>query len=252
MPAINSEQRIIELSFNELTYILQWVSDRGESSGSPETVLIGGWAVYSYNDYYGSVDIDLVTNNATKKSLEWHLLNTRGYEHYREYGSHGVGKRTRYGWIIIDYISRETRDPFEGRNERLDFHILDTHTEMRRIIDGVPIAVPTRSLLLLFKLKAAWDRAYRIEQGISEDALTRERGKLIKDYADILALIDPNFGGNELELGFLGEQFVRFEFLKDCLANIPENNDALAKYGNMDQETAQNTCNNLLSLISVL
>jgi hypothetical protein len=252
MPAINSEQRIIELSFNELTYILHWVNAREDSARSPVTVLIGGWAVYSYNDYYGSVDIDLVTNNATKSSLEWHLLNMRGYEHYRAYGSHGVGKHTEYGWIIIDYISRETQDPFEGRTERLDFHLLDTQTELRRIRDGGSVAVPTRALLLLFKLKAAWDRAYRIEHGQSGDALTRERGKLIKDYADLLALIDPNFGGTDLDLGFLGEQFARFGFLKNCLRIIPGNNDALAKYGNMDQATARETCDTLLSLIAAI
>jgi hypothetical protein len=252
MPAINSEQRIIELSRNELTYILQWANARGESSRSPVTVLIGGWAVDSYNGYYGSVDIDLVTNNATKSSLEWHLLNARGYEHYRAYGSHGVGKHTQYGWIIIDYISRETQDPFEGRPETLDFHMLDTHTELRRVRGVDSVAVPTRALLMLFKLKAAWDRAYRIEHGISGEAITRERGKLIKDCADILALIDPNFGGTELDLEFLGGQFLRFGFLEDYLRTIPENNDALAKYGNMTQRTARETCDKLLSLISDL
>jgi hypothetical protein len=251
MPAINSEQRIIELSRNELTYILQWVNARGENSRSPVTVLIGGWAVDAYNPWYGSIDIDLVTNNATKSSLEWHLLNTRGYEHYREYGSHGVGKHTQYGWIIIDYISRETADPFEGRPETLDFHILDDNTQIQTVRKEIPAAVPKRSLLLLFKLKAFWDRTYRVQHNTSEDA-SWDQGKCIKDCADILALIDPNFGGTELDLEFLGGQFLRFEFLKDCLRTIPENNDALAKYGNMSQETARETCDTLLSLISYL
>jgi len=248
MPAINSEQRIIALSLNELTYILQWVNARGESSRSPVTVLIGGWAVDAYNAWYGSIDIDLVTNHNTREDLKWYLRNNRGYEHHREHGSHSVAKNTQDGSIIIDFISRETQDPFEGRIERLDFHMLDTNTEMRRVREGVAVAVPTRSLLLLFKLKAAWDRAYRIEQGISEDA-SREHGKLIKDYADILvALIDPDFGGTELEIAFLGEQFERFNFLKEIFTIIPDNSDVFIKYHRMDREEARNTCTTLMRL----
>jgi len=86
------------------------------------------------------------------------------------------------------------------------------------IIKGnVSAAVPTRSLLLLFKLKASWDRAYRIEKEQSDDP-EWERGKRIKDYADILALLDPAYGGTDIDIAFLGEQFVHFEFLKACLA----------------------------------
>jgi len=105
--------------------------------------------VDAYNHWYGSIDIDLVTNHTTKSSLMWHLLNNRGYEHYRAHGSHSVAKNTSDGPIIIDFVSRETEDPFEGRNEALNFHILDGNTEIRNIRGVVPVAVPTRSLLLL-------------------------------------------------------------------------------------------------------
>ena len=212
------------------------------------TVLIGGWAVDAYNHWYGSIDIDLVTNHTTKSSLMWHLLNNRGYEHYRAHGSHSVAKNTSDGPIIIDFVSRETEDPFEGRNEALNFHILDGNTGIRNIRGVVPAAVPTRSLLLLSKLKASWDRAYRLRHGTSEDT-EWDRGKLIKDYADILALLDPNYGGEDIDIMFLGEQFARFDFLKECLKRIPDNLDALGKYRKMDQETARETCEKLLLLL---
>lgn len=32
-------------------------ADSGEDKTNPVTVLIGGWAIYCYNQYYGSVDL---------------------------------------------------------------------------------------------------------------------------------------------------------------------------------------------------
>jgi hypothetical protein len=249
MPEYSPTQQIIELSLEELKNIMQWVREREKNDETPITILIGGWAVDAYNPWYGSIDLDLVTNHKTREHLKWYLQNQRGFEHLREPGLHSVTKNTPAGKIIIDFLSRETADPFEGRSETLDFHILDDNTEIKTVRDEIPAAVPKRSLLVLFKLKAVWDRTYRLQHNTSEDA-SWDHAKCIKDCADILALIDPNFGGTDLDLEFLGEQFVRFGFLKDCLRIIPVNNDALAKYRKMDQETARESCNTLLSLIS--
>jgi len=45
----------------------------------PVTVLIGGWAVYSYNPWYGSIDIDLVTNSSIKNDLMCYLIEKQQY-----------------------------------------------------------------------------------------------------------------------------------------------------------------------------
>ena len=248
MPEYSPTQQIIELSLEELKYILQWVNQREENKEKTVTILIGGWAVDSYNPWYGSIDIDLVTNHRNREGLKWYLQNQRGFEHLREPGLHSVAKNTPAGKIIIDFLSRETADSFEGRSETLDFHILDGNTGIKTVRDVVPAAVPTRSLLLLFKLKAAWDRRYRIQHNTSEDALW-DQGKCVKDCADILALLDPNYGGTDLDIAFLGKQLARFEFLKRCLERIPDNLDALTKYEKMDQETARETCDKLLLLL---
>jgi len=47
---------------------------------NPVTVLVGGWAVDAYNPWYGSIDIDLVTNNRTKHSLMRILVKERDYD----------------------------------------------------------------------------------------------------------------------------------------------------------------------------
>lgn len=62
---------------------MNWVRQRGETVDDPVTVLVGGWAVDAYNPWYGSIDIDLVTNNRTKHSLMRILVNEREFEHSR-------------------------------------------------------------------------------------------------------------------------------------------------------------------------
>ncbi len=100
---------------------------------------------------------------------------------------------------------------------------------------------------MLFKLKASWDRAYRIDSETSDD-MEWERGKLIKDYADIIALLDPVHGGTELDFNFLGEKLGDFDFLKECLRKIPETHDAIVKYNRMDQRNVRETIERLLKL----
>ena len=249
MPPFDLDQRIITESFEELKFILDWVRKRGETAENPVTVLVGGWAVYAYNPWLGSIDIDLVTNRTTKDGLMRDLIaSERGYDHYRIPGVHTVFKPTDYGQsIIIDFGNRDERYEFEGRDEELNFDSLNGQTTIKEI-RGLPIPVPARSLLLLFKLKASWDRAYRIE-GETSDDMFREQGKLVKDYADIIALIDPAHGGRDIDTGFLGEKLVDFYFLKECLRRIPENRDAVGMYNGMSQEAVRDNIMRLLSLV---
>lgn len=69
---------IIRYSLDELEVISQYLHEKEERE-DPTTVLIGGWAVDSYNSWYGSIDIDLITNASTRKSLMHHLRNDRGF-----------------------------------------------------------------------------------------------------------------------------------------------------------------------------
>ncbi|MGQ9720962.1 MAG: hypothetical protein ACUVXA_06515 [Candidatus Jordarchaeum sp.] len=55
---MNSKQQfeiIVEDSYKELVSLLKWFSFFG-----PIPTIIGGWAVYFYNSYFGSIDIDIV------------------------------------------------------------------------------------------------------------------------------------------------------------------------------------------------
>lgn len=233
-------------SLIELKAIIEWLYKRGEDPDNPITILIGGWAVYSYNKYLGSIDIDLITNSDTRHSLMYYLRSNRGYIPEKFQGKTSVSKLTDYGKIIIDFGTKEIPDKFEGKNINFSFGILNGNIEIRDF-NGIGVPVPTRSLLILFKLKAIWDRKYRIENESSHD-LDWEKGKLVKDYADILALVDLEKGGDKVDLAFLGSKLKDFPFLRNGLKETGKNIDAIKKYG-INQEKAEKYINKLTILL---
>lgn len=214
------------------------------------TILIGGWAVYCYNPWYGSIDIDLVTNAGTRQHLMRHLETTRGFVKRRNppFKNSVVKVIPPEGEVIIDFIPKNERNCFEGRNETCPLDLLNGRTFVNVISPGFSVTIPERSLLLLLKLKAAWDRAYRIEEHTS-DREDWEKGKLRKDRADILSLIDPGNGGTDLDFMFLGDMLHRYTFLVEILTIIPEDRDSLQMYGRMDRQTAQRAIDDVLRLI---
>ncbi|MFA6362691.1 hypothetical protein [Methanoregula sp.] len=249
MPAYEVPRSVIDASLEELVEIYRWVHER-ESPESPVTVLIGGWAVYCYNPWYGSIDIDLVTNAGTRQHLMRHLLTSRGFIRRRNppFKNSVVKVIPLNGEIIIDFIRRNERNCFEGRDEPCPMNLLNGRTIQKEISPGFSVTLPERSLLMILKLKAAWDRAYRIEEHTS-DREDWEKGKLRKDRADILSLIDPQAGGTELDFMFLEEMLHRYPFLRETLVIIPDDRDALQMYTRMNRNVAQDAIENVLRLI---
>jgi len=239
---------IARFSFDELNVITQYLHDK-EEHDNPTTVLIGGWAVDSYNSWFGSIDIDLITNNRTRESLMYYLRENRGFMPYRLAGlPTSIKKDTEAGPVIIDFASRQRPYPFEGGNTILDFSILDGNTETRTIRGGIEMAVPNRATLLILKLKAVWDRNYRIVHGAS-DNVEWETGKLIKDRADVLALIDSNYVGDLIEISVLGKLLEKYPFLEESLTSVYDSDEGIEKYGRMSQNDAKNIIDQMISLI---
>ncbi len=177
-----------------------------------------------------------------------------------------VVKNTPEGEIRIDFGSREDICRFEGRTENCPFSLLDGQTTAVAIefptralpfdrgrfdrggFDGFPIIIPTRTLLLLFKLKAAWDRSYRFMNGTSDDP-EWEQGKVRKDRADILALLDPAAGGTDVDIQYLGSKLKEYPFLIDILQDIPRDSDAVAMYRRLSPTQARDVIDRLLGLV---
>lgn len=223
-------------SLDELREIFSWINDREMEEERPVTVLVGGWAVHSYNSYWGSVDIDIITNNKTKKRLKKYLLDKRDY-HPDPETTTSVFKVTSAGDVIIDLANRG-RDKFEGRSSFLYLGVIDGNTEYRTLKDQ-EVPVPSRTVLLMMKIKAAWDRCWRIENGRSSDP-DWENGKLIKDRSDILALIDPDKGGSDIRVDLMGVYFQQHPFLMDVIDRMIASNPASEKYGISPDKAVEN------------
>jgi hypothetical protein len=239
---------IFARSLEERVEIFRWIEEHGKDGEDPVSVLIGGWAVYVYNSWYGSVDIDIVTNSRTKQSLMKHLREKRGYIPKREpMLPNTVVKSTPDGLIEIDFATREEVYRFEGRDDTHDFHLLDRHTYRTEIHPGCRVVIPTRALLLFFKLKVAWDRLFRLESRRSVRP-EWDRAKLGKDYADILALLDPALGFEDLDRVLLGDLVSRYPFL--VIRSIPRQTEGIRMYGRMTNDEVKEIIDRLLQLIT--
>jgi hypothetical protein len=234
-------------SLRELQTVFEWVRGREDDLTESSTVLVGGWAVYAYNPYWGSVDIDLVANNRARASLRKHLLDNHGFRPDEDglSASASVFKDTPAGKVSIDFASRGP-DVFEGSHGSFDQGIITGNVQVRRIADQ-EIPVPSRSVLLMMKTKAAWDRRWRYDHGASMNP-THEWAKIIKDYSDILALIDPARGGTDLSIGQLGRFFSENEFIRPVLDRVAESGPGAEKYG-ISPESARNMVEGLRRII---
>ncbi|OPX61531.1 MAG: hypothetical protein A4E30_00868 [Methanomassiliicoccales archaeon PtaB.Bin215] len=97
--------------------------------------------------------------------------------------------------------------------------------------------MPDRTLQLVLKLKASWDRGYRLMNGTSHDQ-EWEGGKLVKDKGDVIALLDPAYGGRDVRLDALDDYLKKWPFLKDCIFQALEDPEALDIYRKLDREGA--------------
>lgn len=231
-------QPIARESLDELKAIFSWINDREGDGERPITVLVGGWAVYSYNSYWGSVDIDIITNSKTKRSLKKYLLDRRDFHPDKE-TTNSVFKVTPAGDVIID-IANRGKDKFEGRSSILTLDVIDGNTE-KRIIEDQEVPVPSRTVLLMMKIKAAWDRNWRIEKNRSTNP-DWEKGKLIKDQSDILALLDMEKGGSTIRIDQMGGYFKQNPFLSDVIERMIGSFPGAEKYG-ISQDKADEIIN---------
>lgn len=228
-------------SMKELKKLFSWFHAREAHLESPISILVGGWAVYSYNRYWGSVDIDIITNSKTKRSLKYFLISREGYETDPLTGN-SVIKRTPNGEVVIDIANREG-DRFEGSPKKFDLGIIDGNTETRTIEDQ-EVIVPSITILIMMKFKAAWDRRWRINNNKSQNP-NHDRFKLIKDHSDIIALIDS---GEEFDIRQLGRFFSKYPFVTRVFDDILSSDSASEKYG-ISMEEMDIFVNKLRSLV---
>lgn len=236
----------MEASLKELQRILTWLDEAGHE----DTVLIGGWAVQAYNMWYGSVDIDLVATSDGRDALHQHL-RSQGYGEGGLFEEEGFGLNHTAGRIVVETFNRAHNQPFESRKDhRLNFDVLDEPGQtVTGEIDGVAAKIPSREVLLAFKLKAAWDRNRRLQEDRSPDP-SYEQDKLVKDRADVLALIDPDEGVKQIDLAWMSEFYEDHPFIVETTRKVYRTSDGPGLY-EISQDEAERWVERLLDLAGV-
>jgi hypothetical protein len=220
-------------------------------------VIVGGWAVYFYNPYYGSVDIDVV-GPSLKGSFDEII---EGYERSHGYeilqqdplGTEITASKPIYskarkkvGDMEIDSCSYERANAslfHEDSSKRLPYSLCDRdgcRMEAKVARDAV-CYTPSKALLVLFKVKARRDRSYDIRAKgatMNPARLAWLRGKVAKDGSDIIALLDPkgtdallNQAMDYAQIGALASEFDLTDLVADTLQEVLKDRGSLSLYG---------------------
>jgi hypothetical protein len=200
-----------------------------------QITLLGGWAVYSYNPYLGSLDIDCL-GPADPFTLQLNIyMNSNGYvlEPDSDHGAASeswkkpvIHEELRIGEIHIDACDYGFRNVFKENPEKMIPYDLCINSEFieRRTIEGDYVYVPVKELLFLYKTKAARDRDYVLKHEVMPiPLLERQQGKIEKDYSDLAALLDPRYGG-AMDGFALGDLIRKYDlaFIVDTISHLTD------------------------------
>jgi len=240
---------LIEDSYNELASLLKWFSLFG-----PIPTIIGGWAVYFYNSYFGSIDIDIVgpSHQGQFTDIIERYERTHEYEFIPKdpLGLEVTSRKpvTQNGKIIgymeIDACTFEDPKPgsfHEDSNKQLPYSLTAESQNQRKVTleEDAICYIPSKPLLLLYKIKAARDRAYDLKtKGTTIEPAKAEglRGKITKDRADIIALLDPNPSKyvikESLDIDTFYDLVKRFKlaFTLTTITELPKYRDSIQLY----------------------
>jgi hypothetical protein len=242
---------LVEASYKELVNFVRYF----RHFGTP--VIIGGWAVFFYNPYYGSVDVDVV--GPSFKGTFNEIIE--GYEMSNGYvitkrdplGTEILASKTIYsstgkkiGDMEIDACSYEQPgvDKFhEDRSKTLPYALCekDGCKQEANIAKDCVCYVPSKPLLTLFKVKARRDRAYDIATRgptMSSSNLEWLRSKAVKDGSDIISLLDPSGRRAMLKNKMDYEQMKALasgsnitDLVKETLQDVLKDGRSLSLYG---------------------
>lgn len=225
-------------SLSELETLVGWF----ESHYGTTVTIIGGWAVYSYNPYQGSFDIDCVGPRSPFYQQLNLYMNSHNYvlEPRDDLGltqfwvKHVYEKEEFIGDVHIDACSFEDENLFrEDYDKKLPYGLCaNPEYLMRRLIGSTYARVPIKELLFLYKLKALRDRMWRMsnESLLNEDRVFLE-GKIGKDKTDLLALLDPDHGPLDPSRSTEFIENFDLQFVIRTIENLPNQEDAIENYG---------------------
>ena len=194
---------LVKASYDELVSFVRYYRHHGTP------IIIGGWAVWFHNPYFGSIDIDVV--GPSYRGEFYRIIEE--YEHTHGYqttptdllGVEAVAskpiihKGKKAGDMEIDACSFEQTGASEFHEDRsltLPYSLCDEPGNKRevKIARDCICYAPSKALLIMFKIKAHRDRSYDIKVkggSMNPERLVWLKTKVAKDSTDIIALLDP-------------------------------------------------------------
>ena len=248
---------LAEESYKELLNLLEWFSHFGLIP-----TLIGGWAVFIYNSYFGSVDIDLVGPSMGSRFLDVieRYERTHSYEEVKAvdlgievaYRKPIIKQDRLFGHIEIDVCTFEadTGSFHEEPSKKLPYALCGTPEFVRNVTfnEKLAVYVPKKSLLFLCKLKAFRDRAFDLKtRGAIMNIERRQwmQTKLEKDGADLIALLNlkPERYVIKEELDFhLLKQLLEkqnLNFALESIKELPTMKKSVERHAGIEQRTVE-------------
>jgi len=242
-------------SLSELETLAGWF----ELKYGTTIIIFGGWAVYSYNPYQGSFDIDCVGPRSPFFEQLTVYMDSHGFvlEPKDELGlteyyvKHVEEENETVGEVHIDACSFADENFFvEDYNKKLPYGLCSyPDCVTRRQMGSIYARVPIKELLFLYKLKALRDRMWRISnETLSSEDRVFIQGKIAKDKTDLLALLDPDNG--PLEPGRTIE-FIKdldLQFVISTIKDLPHQHNAISNYGKSREDVESWTDKMLLDM----
>ena len=176
-------------------------------------IIIGGWAVYFYSPKMGSRDIDVVLPSWEMRDrvIDSYLKNN-GYEL----------RQIAFGeaeWVklldpedtssetYLDVCTLQDKNMVKGREIEVPWSIA-RNWQRGKELEGTEIYIPDPEPLFVLKVKAAWDRYFKITKEGKNGFL---KDKLKKDRYDIISLLSEC----QLKQDIINEITLKYEF-KEC------------------------------------
>lgn len=234
----------------------------------PYPIVIGGWAVFIYNQYLGSVDIDIVgpSMGGMFNNLLTQFQISNGYTEMQidKVGIEKGFKKTIYdgekiiGEMEVDACSYEggMQHFHENPDKILPYNLCsrDLFTNKFTLTNGAEIILPKKSLLILYKIKALRDRSYDLEKGYLLSAGRRSwlESKILKDASDIIALLDPNptfLLYEQADPIIIKDIIAEFDisFILDSFEKLSSMADSLRLYKNISKDTVDQWVTKLIN-----
>jgi len=220
-------EEMTDQSFKEMLNICNWLND----VYGHHPVIIGGWAVYLHNPSLGSRDIDILFPDRRLKHMvveiylashDYRSEGLFGKEYFKEIKtSRGTEK------IIIDACSVEDVNRVKGTDLVIPWELAYEY-QKKVTIEGVKLYIPRVEVLLLYKVKAAFDRTHDMSSTFDPFYLQH---KILKDYLDVVNLITYC----EMDFALLRRLLNVHGFLEHFIAvcNKMENSkEVMEKYSN--------------------